>query len=149
GPRRPLETAASRLRPLGGDAMRFRLEVVREPLELGRLGPRTMGDRLREEPVREPGVPWEQRAVQIRSDRASAAAALVPALAVVPETGDDAAERRDSRPEHGAPGMVLEPCERPRPARLELALEQHVADHPPLPCDRVVVEEADAGELDA
>ena len=42
--------------------------------------------------------------------------------------------------------MVLEACDRPALPRHELALEQHVADHPPFPRDGLVREEPDAGE---
>ena len=43
--------------------------------------------------------------------------------------------------------MVLEAGERPLRARLELALEQDVADHPPRSGDRVERQEADARQL--
>ena len=43
--------------------------------------------------------------------------------------------------------MVLEAGERPPLTRLELALQQHVADHPPLAGDRVQREEPDPGKL--
>ena len=45
--------------------------------------------------------------------------------------------------------MVLEAGQRPPVARVELALEQDVADHAPLAGDRLEREEPDAGQLDA
>ena len=69
------------------------------------------------------------------------------ALAVVPEPGDDAAERLRAGVEDRPAGMVLEPRQRPTPARLELALDQHVADHPARPRDRVERQKPDAGLL--
>ena len=75
------------------------------------------------------------------------AAALEAALAVVAEAGDDAAERLGARVEVRAAGVVLEPGERAPVAGAELALEQHVADHPPLAGDRVKREQADARQL--
>src|SRR5262249_49615017 len=74
-------------------------------------------------------------------------AALVAALAVVPEAGDDASERFCAVLEHGPPGMVLETGERPLDPGLQLALEQDVADHPPLARDGVEWQPADARRL--
>ena len=75
------------------------------------------------------------------------AAALEAALAVVAEAGDDAAERLGAGVEPRAAGVVLEARERAALARLELALEQHVADHPPLAGDRLERQQADAGHV--
>ena len=72
---------------------------------------------------------------------AAGAAALVAALAVVAEAGDDAAERLGAGVEQRAARVVLEAGQRPPLARLQLALEQDVADHPPRPGDRVEREE--------
>ena len=77
------------------------------------------------------------------------AAALQAALAVVPEPGDDAAERLRAGVEARPAGVVLEARERAPHAGLELALEQDVADHPPLAGDRLEREEPDAGQLGA
>ena len=65
----------------------------------GQLGGlrRRVRERLREQPVGEPRVAREERAVQVRADRAPDAAALEAALAVVPEARDDAAERLRAR----------------------------------------------------
>ena len=73
-------------------------------------------------------------------------AALEAALAVVSEAGDDAAERLGAGVEPRAAGMVLE-APRCAHAGLELGLEQHVADHPPLARDRLEREEPDARHL--
>ena len=81
--------------------------------------------------------------------RAADAAALEARLAVVAEARDDAAERLAPGVEARAAGVVLEAGERPALAGLELALEQDVADHPPLARDRLVREEPDAGHVDA
>ena len=117
------------------------LEGVLERLELGRLLAGRVRQRLCEQPVGEPGIPRQQRAVEVRADRAADAAALEAGLAVVPEAGDDAAERLGAGVEQRAAGVVLEACERPpRP----LAVEQHVADHAALAGDRLVREQPDA-----
>jgi hypothetical protein len=89
-----------------------------------------MRDRLSQEPVREPRIPGQERAVQIGADRAAEAAALVAALAVVAETGDDPPERLGIVVEERPTGMVLESRERLTFAALELAFDQNVADHP-------------------
>ena len=70
-----------------------------------------------------------------------------PRLAVVAESGDDAAERLGARVEERAARVVLEAGQRAPLAGLELALEQDVADHPPLAGDRVQRKQADARQL--
>ena len=75
--------------------------------------------------------------MQVRADHAAGAAALVAALAVVAEAGEHAPERLGAVLEHRAAGVVLEAGQRARLAGLELALEQDVADHPPLAGDGV------------
>ena len=87
--------------------------------------------------------------MQVRAERAAGAAALVAALAVVAEAGHDAAERLGTLVEQRAARVVLEAGERAPLAGLELALEQDVADHPPLAGDRVQREQADARQLGA
>src|SRR5581483_10603513 len=72
---------------------------------------------------------------------------LVAALAVVPEAGDDAPEGLRARIEASPPGVVLEPREGSTLAGIELAVEQHVADHPLLAGDRLEREQADAGHV--
>src|SRR5262245_57723197 len=100
--------------------MRLGLELVCQRLQLRRLaGP--MSDRLRQEPVGEPRIPRQQRPVEVRPEGAADAAALEPAVTVVPEAGDHAAERLRAGVETRAPGVVLEACERPPLARLQLA----------------------------
>ena len=82
--------------------------------------------------------------MQIRADRAAEPAAFVAALAVVAEAGDDAPERLGAGVEPRPARVVLEAGERLAVARLELALEQHVADHPPLAGDGLERQEPDA-----
>src|SRR5262245_10502318 len=102
-----------------------------------------------EKPVRQPRVARQQRPVEIRPHRGADACALVAALAVVPEPRYDSAERLRAIVEPRDPGVVLEARERPPNARLELALEQAVADHPALARDRVQREEPRTGQLRA
>src|SRR5207342_3263535 len=69
------------------------------------------------------------------------------AQAVVSEPGHDAAEGLRLLVEHRPAGVVLEARENLSPPGHELALEQDVADHPPLARNRVEGEEADARQL--
>src|SRR5262249_26835197 len=108
-----------------------------------------MRQRLRQEPIREPGVPGQQRPMQVRPDGAPHATPLLAAPTVVSEPGDDATERRRARVEMRTTRMVLEAGERPRHAGLELALEQNVPDHPSLARHGLQRKEAGAAELDA
>ena len=85
--------------------------------------------------------------MEVRADHAAETAALAAALAVVSEARDDATERRRSRIEPRPAGVVLEPGERPPLPRLELALEQDVADHPPLPGDGLERQQARTGHV--
>src|SRR5881398_3106224 len=85
--------------------------------------------------------------MEIGPDRAPGAAALVAAVAVVPEPGDHPPERLCILVEDRPPGVVLEAGERPRRSGLELALEEHVADHPPRPGYGVERQQADARQL--
>ena len=85
--------------------------------------------------------------MEVRADRAPEPAALEAALAVVAEAGDDAAERLGARVEARAAGVVLEARDRAHVAGLELGLEQHVADHPPLAGDRLERQQPDARHL--
>src|SRR5688572_33349456 len=98
---------------------------------------------LCQEPIGEPRVPREERAVEVRPDRAADAAAFVAALSVVPEARNDAAQGLRARVEHRAPCVVLEAGQEPALTRLELALEEHVADHAALAGHRLVREETD------
>ena len=86
--------------------------------------------------------------MQVRADRAADSTALVAALAVVPESGDHTSERLGALVEDGAPGVVLEPGERPVLAR-KGALEQDIADHPPLARVGLQREHAGAREVAA
>jgi hypothetical protein len=71
-------------------------------------------------------------------------AALEPALAVVAEAREHAAEWFCGGVEARAAGVVLEAGQRPDHTGLELALEQHVADHAPLAGDGIEGEKADS-----
>ena len=55
--------------------MRLQLEVVRKGIELGRLA-QTMRERLGEEPVREPRIARQERAVEVRAEDAPGAAEI-------------------------------------------------------------------------
>ena len=70
-----------------------------------------------------------------------------PLVAVVAEAGDHTAERLRALVEDRPAGMVLEARHRLAPPGVELALEQDVADHPPLARDRVQRQHAGTGEL--
>ena len=120
------------------------LEVVRQRLEPERLASRCMRERLCEQPVGEPGIPWQERSVQVCADRSSKPAAFESALAVVAEAEDDTSERLSARVERRAAGVVLEAGER---AAGPGAVEQHVADHASLAGDRVQREETDTRQL--
>ena len=85
--------------------------------------------------------------VEVRADDAADAAALEAALAVVAEARQDATERLGAGVEMRAPGVVLEASERSLLAGLELALEQHVADHAPVARDGLEREQADSGHV--
>src|SRR5262249_45092811 len=108
---------------------------------------RSMGDCLREQPVRKPRVSRQQRPVQVGANGATEPAALVAALTVVAEAGYDAPKRFRARIEDRPAGVVLESGQRLLRGRLELALEQNVADHAPGAGDRVERQEADARQL--
>jgi hypothetical protein len=123
--------------------MRFSFQFVLERLQ-GRDLIDAVAECLREQPVSEPRISREERPVEIRPDGATNAAAFPAALAVVAEAGDNAAERLGAFVEARPAGMVLESRQRPALTGLELALQQHVADHPRIPCDRLVREEPDA-----
>ena len=57
---------------------------------------------------------------------------------------DDAPERLSTRVEKGPARMVLEARELVSPARVQLAVEQHVTDHPHVTGNRLVREEPDS-----
>src|SRR5262249_34184150 len=124
-----LELPATGPGPAGGHFVRLRLELVGQRLERHRFATGAVRERLRKKPIGEPPVPRPQRPVEIRAEQAPGAAALVAALAVVPEAGEDATERLGSRIEARATRVVLEAGERPSFARLELTLEEHITDH--------------------
>ena len=106
-----------------------------------------MRECLGEQPVGEPGVAGQKRAVEVGADHAPGAAALEAALAVVAEACEHTSERLGARIEVRAPGMILEAGDRPLLTRLELALDQDVADHAPLAGDSLEREQADAGHV--
>jgi hypothetical protein len=87
--------------------------------------------------------------MQISADGTTQTAALVAALAVVSEAGENAAQRLRVRVEDGTTGVILEAGEQASFPGGELAREQDVADHPPLARDRAEREEPDARKLGA
>src|SRR5438876_343428 len=106
-----------------------------------------MCEGLREQPIGEPRVARQQRAVQVGPDRAADPRSLIAALSVVSEHGDDAAEWLGAGIERCAPDVVFEAGERAADTRLELAVEQDVADHPAFTGDRLEWKESDARHL--
>ena len=128
--------------------MRLVLEIIGERLELGRF-PVPMLEGTREEPIREPRIPRQQRPVEVRADRRPDARTLQAAFAVVPEPGYDTSDRLRTRVEPRHPGMILEPGQRLMHARLELAVQQTVSDHPSLARNRLVREQAHSRQLHA
>ena len=101
------------------DRVRLGFELVLQWLQFLRLAARRVRKRLCEEPVCEPGIAWQQRAVEIRSDDPAGAAAFETRLPVVAEARNDAAERLCARVENRPAGMVLEPRQGPRAAGAE------------------------------
>jgi hypothetical protein len=108
-----------------------------------------MFERAGEQPVRQPRVARQQRPMEVRPHRGADARAFVAALAVVPEPRYDSAERLGAIIQPRDTGVVLEARERPANARLELAVEEAVADHPALARDRLQRKEPRAGQLRA
>src|SRR5580765_6611585 len=106
-----------------------------------------MCQRLPEQPVGEPGVPRQEWTVEVGPYDPAQATAFEAALAVVAEAGDDTPEWIRAWIEPGSTDMVLEAGKRAFDPGLELALEQHVADHASFPRDRVEREQSDAGQL--
>jgi hypothetical protein len=128
--------------------MGFGFELVGERLQLWRLAG-AIRERLREEPVGEPGIPRQEWAMKVRPNCTADATALPAALAVIPETRHDPAKRLRTGIEAGPARVILEARERPEHAGLELALQQNVTDHPSLVCDRVEWEDADSRQVRA
>ncbi len=87
--------------------------------------------------------------MEIRPDDPAGPAALEAALTVVSEARHHTAERLGAVLEDRPPRMVLESGDRAAVARLELALEQHVADHPPVAGHRMERQDPRAGQLGA
>src|SRR5436190_16728240 len=140
------EAAAALSRAARGDPVGVVLEVVGQRRELGRRAAAGVRERLGEHPVREPRVARQQRPVEIGADRTPDAAPFEAACAVVSKTRDDTAERLGAVVENRAAGVVLESGERAPGPR---ALEEDVADHPPLACERLEWEQPDARQLAA
>ena len=128
--------------------MRLLFELVCERLQLRRLTEAVL-ERPRQEPVGQPRVARQEGPVEVRADRRADPHALEAALAVVAEAGHDPAERLRALVEARDAGVVLETGQRPAHARLELALQQAVADHAPLSGDRVEREDAGTRQLGA
>ena len=103
-----------------------------------------MRERLREQPVGEPRVARQERPVQVRPDRHGRRGS--------PRSRSRRrcrSRRRRARAARAPASRRVRPAWFSKPAsvrcrRLELALEQDVADHPPLAGDRVEREHADA-----
>ena len=87
-------------------------ELVGQRLQLGRLAV-AMRERLREQPVGEPGIPRQERAMEVRPEGASDAATLPTTLAVIAEPGHDSAERLRALVQTGSSRVVLEARQRP------------------------------------
>jgi hypothetical protein len=124
----------------------LRFELVRKRRQLRRLT-EAMCQGLPEQPVGEPGVPRQEWTVEVGPDDSAYTTAFEAALAVVAKAGDDTPERIRAWIQPGSTDVVLEAGKRTSDPGLELALEQHVADHASLPRDRVEREQADAGQL--
>jgi len=108
--------------------MGFGLELVGEGLQL-RDPAVAMRQRLLEQPVGEPGIPRQERPMEVRPDGAPDPAALPAALAVIAETCHDTAKGLRTRIQAGSTRVILEAGERMTHAGLELALKQDIADH--------------------
>src|SRR5437899_1153856 len=141
------ETAAAGAGTFRGDRVRPRFQLVRQRRKLRRIPARPVGERLPEQPVGEPGVSRQERTVEVRADGSADPRSLVAALTVVAEAGDHAAERLGPRVEARTAHMVLEPGEGATHTRLELALEEDVADHAPLAGRALERQEAGAWHL--
>src|SRR5512133_3807102 len=126
--------------------MRLLFELIVEWCQLRRIT-EAMCECLLEQPVGEPGVARQERAVQVRPDSTPDAAALPAAHAVVAEPGHHAAEWLSACVEVCPSRMVLESGQCPTDARLELALQQDVTDHACIPGDGVEREHADPRQL--
>src|SRR5262245_42307344 len=105
------EAAAAVAGAAGRHRVRLLLQRVRERIELD-LAAGRVGQRVGEQPIREPRVARQQRAVQVRAVHAASAAALEARLAVVPEARDHAAERLGALVQEGAARVVLEAGQR-------------------------------------
>ena len=139
-----LATTAAGSCPLRRYSIGLRRKLVREVVENGWSAAGGVCERLGDEPVGEPRVPRQERPVEIGADRAPAAGtprnptrrhsrSRKPPVRAAPHPDRDRSDLHDSRTR--------------RPAaftRLELAFEQHVADHPSVARDRLVGEEPDA-----
>src|SRR6185437_14731763 len=106
-----------------------------------------MCEGLPEQPVGKPGVAGQEWTVEVGPDDTARTTALEAALAVVAEAGDDTPEWIRAWIEPGPTDVVLEAGKRTSDPGLELALEQHVADHASFPRDRVERKQSDAGQL--
>jgi hypothetical protein len=122
----------------------LRFELVGKRRQLRRLT-EAMRQGLREQPIGEPGVARQEWTVEVGPEESAYTTAFEAALAVVAEAGDDTPEWIGSWIEPGSTDVVFETGKRSSDPGLELALEQHVADHASVPCDRVEREQSDAG----
>ena len=103
--------------------MRLCREIVRESLEGRGSAARRVRERLRDEPIGEPGVARQKRTVQVGSDRPFDATTLKTGRSVVPEAVQHSPERKCVFIEHRSTRVVLEACKRVPLSGLELAFE--------------------------
>jgi hypothetical protein len=73
--------------------VRLALELVGKRVQRLGLASARVCERPGEEEVGHPGVPWQERAVKIRPERAAEATALVARRPVIAVARDDPAER--------------------------------------------------------
>jgi hypothetical protein len=105
--------------------------------------------RALKQPVGKPRVAWQQRTVEIGSDRRSKSATLVAALPVIPESVHHAPERVSFFVKFGSARVILEPGNPPRGPIDEIAFEQHVADETMIRCLSANGKQPCAGHLTA
>src|SRR5471030_507604 len=105
-----------------------------------------MRERILEQSIGEPGIPRQERPVQVRAVDTTHASAFEARLAVVPEAGDHASKGLDAGAEVGTARMVLEAGEC---VTCPGAVEKHVADQAPLASHGVEREQANTGQLRA
>jgi hypothetical protein len=106
-----------------------------------------MLQRALKQPVGKPRVAWQQRTVEIGSDRRSKSTTLVAALPVISESVYHAPERVSSFVKFGSARVILEPSNPPRGPIDEIAFEQHIADETMMLCPSSNGKQPCAGHL--